>query len=183
MLDAVSSFTMSLLIRCIIAVYLKESHVLDVEHIANFYCDDRRCRSWTRERVVTRTRAAKIMISCELTTGVCSESLVHHCVAALMSAAYELVPTDESTTTADVRPKKVRHNYFSHFKALAILLAVCLVSLVSYKAGQWSVEHRPESPVHQPNPAPTEGDIDIEPAKPTPSGNTNMPGNGKYSVG
>lgn len=102
--------------------------------------------------------------------------------AALMSAAYELVPTDENINSRAIRPSKARINRTSLFKALAISVAFCLISFVSYKAGQWSVEHRPLS-TQEPVTVPPEGDTELDfPAK-SPSQDTNMPGNGKYSVG
>lgn len=106
------------------------------------------------------------------------------------SAAYEPVPTDENINTRDFRPAKVRLNLSPLHKVLAISVAFCLISFVSFKAGQWSatVERLPESlaAVQEPisTPAPAEGDTKESDsvAKP-PASDTDMPGNGKYSVG
>ena len=100
------------------------------------------------------------------------------------SAAYEPVPTDENINTRDFRPPRVRLNSSPIYKALAISLAFCLISFISFKAGQWSVETQSGSIVAQePLPTPAEGDKEIDSVVKPPSNDTDMPGNGKYSVG
>lgn len=104
-----------------------------------------------------------------------------------MSAEYEPVPTDEnSTNTRDFRPAKTRLHFPPLAKALAISFAFCLISFISYKAGQWSVEHgTPSESITASKPINTlpEGAPDIEVQPDLPSNSTQMPGNGKYSVG
>jgi hypothetical protein len=100
-----------------------------------------------------------------------------------MSAAYEPVPTDENINTRDFRPARVRLNTSPIYKVFAISLALCLISFVSFKAGQWSVETSSGSlAAEQPLPAPTE-DKEFESVEKPPLNDTAMPGNGKYSVG
>lgn len=106
-----------------------------------------------------------------------------------MSAAYEPVPTDENINTRDFRPAAVRFNTSPLRKVLAISVAFCLISFLSFKAGQWSVTttgHQSESAlsVQEPVSTPAEGDSkQPEPIAKPPLEDVDMPGNGKYSVG
>lgn len=98
-----------------------------------------------------------------------------------MAGTYEPVPTDDEQLednqhTRDFTPAETRLHLPSFRKLFAFALAFCLVAVISYKAGQWSVEHStdPAPIVHEP-----EGDTETKP----PGNGTDMPGTGKYSVG
>lgn len=103
-------------------------------------------------------------------------------------AAYELVPTDEHAAAAPDRspspPHPPRRTRLAALRTpLLVLAAFCLTALVSFKAGQWSAEHRPSTEIESPT-APTAAAEKEEVALPLPTTNsTDMPGDGKYSVG
>lgn len=69
-------------------------------------------------------------------------AVVRDAVVSAEMAAYEPVPTDETQTnlisSTPTHPPRSRYAKLS--KPLLVLVALCLTALVSYKAGQWSVE-------------------------------------------
>lgn len=110
-----------------------------------------------------------------------------------MSAQYQAVPTDpqEGEHRPQSQPLKARYKTAYFLKLVVITAAFCLVATFSFKAGQWSV-HLPaipqstavvedtESTVEEPNDttilsSPHVNDTEID--------YSDMPGNGKYSVG
>lgn len=80
-----------------------------------------------------------------------------------------------------------RNRYAKLSKPLLVLAALCLTALVSYKAGQWSVERtRPfegERPAVIETNSTSVQDTEEAIARPAINSTTEMPGNGKYSVG
>lgn len=97
-------------------------------------------------------------------------------------AAYERVPTDESDLV-DNQPVSTRFNFATFKKPLLISLAFCLAAVLSYKLGQWSVA-TPHPDVAHPGTNSTIGHDTPDPEISKPGKNeTEMPGNGKYSVG
>ncbi|EKM54475.1 glycoside hydrolase family 18 protein [Phanerochaete carnosa HHB-10118-sp] len=105
-------------------------------------------------------------------------------------AAYEPVPTDEQQVSPDGSPtptKPARSRLLKLSKPLLVLAALCLTALVSYKAGQWSVERRPPFEDERPAVAETHPTAAQDTEKAVASSIVNdtaeMPGNGKYSVG
>lgn len=102
------------------------------------------------------------------------------------SGQYEPVPT-ESTTELHIddthapESSKLHPRSFSVKKLLLISTTVVLLALASYKLGQWSVIHRnPTSPEIA---APEQGKDEVALPPQTNDTTSNMPGNGKYSVG
>ncbi|PSR74614.1 hypothetical protein PHLCEN_2v9680 [Hermanssonia centrifuga] len=97
------------------------------------------------------------------------------------TCTYQPVPTDLDDTDR-TQPDKTRRN-IPYFRKLVLLtLGFCLVALVSYKAGQWSAQ--PQFEENQTPAVPEqeqEEEISVSPT--TPANDTDMPGNGKYSVG
>ena len=104
-------------------------------------------------------------------------------------ATYEAVPTsEENLHNTDLRSTLAKRHSPSFHKLFIFVLAFCLVSLVSYKAGQWSVEHLKSESAEDIIPASSEEEKNIKTsALPSPLdsvvNNTDMPGTGKYSVG
>lgn len=101
-------------------------------------------------------------------------------------AAYELVPTDEQGTIDRTTTPTVSRNsptLYSLRKPLLFIAAFCLTAFASFKAGQWSTE-RQAIQLEQSATNTSTTLQDIESAKPQLSNNiTEMPGNGRYSVG
>ena len=105
------------------------------------------------------------------------------------AAAYQPVPSDNDDGNSSIpqpHPKKVHR--LSRFLKLALFaVALCLVALVSFKAGQWSVP-RPtfSDSIHQTEEIIEEqDDVAVTPAPDVEDeiDYSDMPGNGKYSVG
>jgi hypothetical protein len=101
-------------------------------------------------------------------------------------ASYELIPTDDSGTV-DTPPIKTRPKPL-HRKLFLLAVAFCVVAFGFYKAGQWSVlrhqgvdSNKTPTTVHKPGQdtsTSTKGNTTK-----VPTNNTDMPENGRYSVG
>lgn len=110
-----------------------------------------------------------------------------------MSAEYQAVPTDPHEDEGRPKPKAPKSKYYTAYFLKLVLFtgAFCLVAVFSFKAGQWSV-HIPAVPqstalVEDIQEAVQDlNDTSIAPPaalNDTEVDYSNMPGNGKYSVG
>lgn len=105
------------------------------------------------------------------------------------SGQYEPVPT-ESTTDLHIddthvsEPSKAHPRSCSLKKLLLISVTFVVLALASYKLGQWSVIPRnPISPAQETSLSPEPGKDEVALPPQTNDTTSNMPGNGKYSVG
>ena len=106
------------------------------------------------------------------------------CVRFTMSptADYEPVPTDSQLDPAPAPPHKPRSRLVTVRRVLLFSATILLVSFAAYKSNQWSADqalvHSPEA--SQEHPA---EEIAVEPPSSAASNETDMSGEGKYSVG
>ena len=110
----------------------------------------------------------------------------------MSSAAYQPIPSDDNHSTSHPPPAKIQRRTSKFCRLVVITVALCLVAIATYKAVQRlaSTSALSESISQQEPPAEQYGDIAVDPI-PIQAENTDsdeskpsdMPGNGKYSVG
>ena len=108
----------------------------------------------------------------------------------MSAAAYELVPSEnddnDNSRVSQSTLKNTRNP--PRFRKLVLLTAAfCLVAFIAFKSGQWSVARHPLSDsLNQAEETIEEQDEVAAVDKPVVANDTDyseMPGNGKYSVG
>ena len=96
------------------------------------------------------------------------------------SAEYEPVPTDTQPDPSQP-PLKARSRFVIVRRLLLFSLTILLVSFAAFKSSQWSAEKSLLQ--QQPSDSHQSEDIATDTPVSTPSNNTDMSGDGKYSVG